>query len=122
MLRLLSAAVLDDDRSAEPEVANQVGMPQTEESQWESAPLVGEDREVFFACRTAWLEDSSDVEVDFKEDDYDTTKTEPKDVFPYLVTMGYRDEERRKQVSLAQILRIKELRKIYNVPRLSEKP
>jgi len=62
------------------------------------------------------------VEEDFKEEDYDTTKTDPRDVFPYLVTMGYRDEEKRKEESLAQILRIKELRKIYQVPRLSENP
>jgi len=62
------------------------------------------------------------VEEDFKEEDYDTTKTDPRDVFPYLVTMGYRDEEKRKEESLAQILRIKELRKIYKVPRLSENP
>jgi len=68
------------------------------------------------------LEDSGDVDVDFKEEDYDTTKTDSRDVFPYLVTMGYRDEAKRKEESLAQILRIKELRKIYNVPRLSEKP
>lgn len=57
---------------------------------------------------------------DFEQEDYDTTKTNPTDFFPYLVTMGYRDEKNRKEESLAQILKIKELRKRYNVPPLSE--
>jgi len=119
MLKALSAT--NDDRTKSGEQIK-LATPQVDDSKWESAPLVGQDREIFFACRKAWLGDSDDLVNDVKEEDYDTTKTDATDVFPYLVTMGYRDEANRKEESLAQILRIKELRKKYNVPPLSEKP
>jgi len=88
---------------------------------WESAPLVDEDRTVFFACRKAWLEDMND-EQDCDEKTYNTSGTEPIDVVPYLVTVGYKHEKNRKKESLRQILKIKELRKKYNVPPLSWEP
>lgn len=89
---------------------------------WESAPLMDEDRTIFFACRRAWLEGTTDAEEDIDEEAYDTTSTNPKDIFPYLVTMGYKDEKERMEESMVQILRIKELRKKYNMPPVSEKP
>jgi len=119
MLKVLSATVDDGTKSDDP---SELATSEVDGCKWESAPLVGEDREIFFACRKAWLGDSQDLVNDFKEDDYDTTKTDPIDFFPYLVTMGYRDEKNRKEESSAQILKIKALRKKYNVQPLSETP
>jgi len=96
-------------------------VPQAGGIKWESAPLIDEDREVFIACRKAWLKDMND-EQDFDEQSYSTSSIEPIDVVPYLVTVGYSHEKERMQESLRQILRIKELRKKYNVPSLSEEP
>jgi len=111
-----------DDAGVRSDVALKRGESKGEQRKWESAPLVNEDRKVFFACRRAWLGDSTDAEQDFREENYDTSKTDPRDVFPYLVTMGYRNEKKRKETSLAQILKIMELRKKYNVPPLSGEP
>jgi len=90
-------------------------------TKWESAPLIDEDREVFIACRKAWLKDIDD-EPDCEEETYSTTSIDPIDVVPYLVTVGYSYEKERMQESLRQISRIKKLRKKYNVPSLSEEP
>jgi len=88
---------------------------------WESARLYNEDREVFFACRKVWLQDDyRDSVEDFDEDTYDTNSIDPRDVIPYMVTMGYKQEKQRKEKSLVQILRIKELRQKYKLPPLSE--
>jgi len=96
-------------------------VPEAGGIKWESAPLIDEDREVFIACRKAWLKDIND-DQDCDEETYSTSSIEPTDVVPYLVTVGYNYEKERMQESLRQILRIKELRKKYNVPSLSEEP
>jgi len=96
-------------------------VPEAGGIKWESAPLIDEDREVFIACRKAWLKDIND-DQDCDEETYSTSSIEPTDVVPYLVTVGYSYEKERMQESLRQILRIKELRKKYNVPSLSEEP
>jgi len=88
---------------------------------WESAPLLDEDRKVFFACREAWLTDTNDEQYCDKET-YNASSIEPIDVIPYLVTMGYKHEKKRMHESLKQTLIIKKLRKKYNVPPLSEEP
>jgi len=86
---------------------------------------------VFFACRKAWLEDNKENEVSkidekkspvVDENSYDTTSVSSSDVFPYLVTMGYKNVKERLKHSIMQILKIKELRKKYGVPPLSEEP
>jgi len=67
------------------------------------------------------LQDNSDSVEDFDEKTYDTNSIDPIDVIPYLVTMGYKNEKQRKEKSLVQTSKIKELRKKYEVPPLSEK-
>jgi|ERR1719233_2299379 len=98
-----------------------LGAAEEEGNKWESSRLYNEDREVFFACRNVWLQDNSDSVEDFDEETYDTNSIDPIDVIPYLVTMGYKNEKQRKEKSLVQTLKIKELRKKYKVPPLSEK-
>jgi hypothetical protein len=105
------------------DLVNKAQLPGVAEAggkKWESAPLFNEDRKIFFACRKVWLQDREDAEQDLDEETYDTTSVQPIDVIPYMVTMGYKHEEKRLEESLVQLRRIKELRKQYNVPPLSE--
>jgi len=94
---------------------------QAEGIKWESAPLLGNDRKVFFACRIAWLKDTNE-KPNCDRETYNTSSIEPIDVVPYLVTMGYKHEKKRMHESLRQILIIKKLRRKYNLPPLTQEP
>jgi len=91
--------------------------------QWESEPLTDrEDREVFFACRKLWMEGKEEEKEIVDQAKYDTGSIKPIDIFPYLVTRGYRTEKDRMEVSLRQITAIKDMRKKYGINELSEIP
>jgi len=91
--------------------------------QWDSEPLTDrEDREVFFACRKLWVEGKEDEKETVDQAKYDTGSINPIDIFPYLVTRGYATEKERMEVSLAQIRKIKDMRKKYGINELSEIP
>jgi len=91
--------------------------------QWDSEPLTDkEDLEVFFKCRKLWVEGNDDEKEIVDQAKYDTGSTKPVDIFPYLVTRGYATEKERMEVSLAQIGKIKEMRKKYGINELSEVP
>jgi len=116
----------DSKREADDMVIESKSAPFTEVAQaegikWESAPLLGNDRKVFFACRIAWLKDTNE-KPNCDRETYNTSSIEPIDVVPYLVTMGYKHEKKRIHESLRQTLLIKMLRTRYNVPPPSEEP
>jgi len=107
----------------ESSITNQaLAKPKEQEYKWDSSPLSDDDKKVFFACRKTWVEGSKEAESDIDEKTYDTTSIDPNDIIPYLVTMGYKSEKERMTESLTQILKIKDLRKKYDVPPLSGEP
>lgn len=73
-----------------------------------------EDKKIFFMCRKQFAPEDEKID----ESTYDTASFQPVDLFPYLITNGYRTEKDREGTSLEQCKKIKEKRAEYGLPPL----